>query len=191
MSVRNITRTYRSATPDTLAENWYADAYRIAYRLGELYGTTTDTAAGVIAATSPVNSWGNNLRIAERILSEHSLGRTVTDGYLTLGLSKAARLLAGERPEDVLTSMKVYNFWQAISTAGQHPEAVVVDRHAWDIYTNTRLNPTRVTDKRYREAADAYRRAAKILGTTPSRVQSVTWVAWRRRYWAEGAFDPR
>ena len=67
----------------------------------------------------------------------------------------------------------------------------MVDRHAWDIYTNTRLNPTRVTDKRYREAADAYRRAAKILGTTPSRVQSVTWVAWRRRYWAEGAFDPR
>lgn len=191
MTVRNITRVYRQADHDMRARDWYSDAYSLAADLGLHYGTSGDTVAAVIAATSPINSWARNLAITERILSEHSQGRTVTSGYLSVGLDKAARLLAGEEPPAVLTGPKIRNFYLAIASAGTDPTAVVIDRHAWDIYTNTRGNKLSITPKRYHEAADAYRRAAKILGTTPSRVQSVTWTTWRRRYWAEGAFDPK
>lgn len=194
-STRNITRVFRSATAEQVASaaDWYADAYRIADALADKYGVTVETAAGVIAALSPLQSWGANVNLAARFLAAGGL----TSGYLSVGLAKAKRILDGEHPEKVLTSNKVGAFYAGIVSAGQ-TDVVCVDRHAWSLAVNHRYAEGTIpslTGKRYEAAADAYRKAARILSRetgialSPAMVQSVTWIVWRARFWSEGAFD--
>lgn len=194
-STRNVTRVFRTATPEQIATatDWYTDAHRLAQVLADRYNVTLATAAGVIAALSPLNSWGANVNLAARFLAAGGL----TAGYLSLGLRKAQRILDGERPEDVLTTNKVGAFYEGIMRAG-NTDRVCVDRHAWSVAVNHRYpegNIPKLSDKRYDEAQDAYRKAARILSReygmrlSAAQVQSVTWIAWRARYWAEGAWD--
>jgi hypothetical protein len=203
MSADNILRVWDDATPEQLARGreWYAEAYRTAQTFSVYYGVSIETAAGVLAATSPNNSWRANVKLAERILSTGDTSR----GYFKTGLAKARRILDGENPETVFASkvyFKVANFYRAILSRGTN--GVCVDRHAWDIYTGVRHTedkstglPVRpqVAGKRYAEAMEAYNLAAAILSEREGRpvsgceVQAVTWIVWRRRYWSEGAFD--
>jgi hypothetical protein len=191
---RNITAVFRSATADEIQAgiDWYADARRIAEVFAERYAVSVEIAAGVIAALSPLNSWGNNVNLAARFLAAGGLDA----GYLKANLAKARAILGGAPILPTLSGLKVQNFYTSIITAGA--DGVCVDRHAYCLAVNDRsvtnavpkLSPTR-----YAELADAYRRAARILAReydlplTPAVVQSVTWVAWRRRFWAAGAFD--
>lgn len=195
-ATRNVTSVFRSATPEQIAAamDWYADAHRIAQVLADRYDVTLATAAGVIAALSPLNSWGHNVNLAARFLATPG---GLKAGYLSANLAKARRILAGERPEDVLTSDKVGAFYEGIVRAG-NTDRVCVDRHAWAVAVNHRYAdgavPT-LKGKRYESAQDAYRKAARILSReygirlTAAQVQSVTWIVWRARYWAAGAFD--
>jgi hypothetical protein len=189
----NVTRVFRSATDAQIAAglDWYAAAYRDASALADRHGVSADVASGVLAALSPMNSWGANKAIADRALAA---GGTLTSGYLTLGLTRANRIILGEAPADVLysrTAHKVLAFYHCIATAGD-TDTVCVDRHASDIAWGKRHNDaTRpgLPTSRYNLIADAYRAASRILGHSPARVQAVTWVAWRERYWAAGAFN--
>ena len=172
--------------------DWYADAYDIAGSLAERYGVTREQAAGVIAATSPLNSWGANVRLAERVIAT----RNFSSGYLGTGLRKCERILAGEDILTVLHSDKISNFYLAIISAGEH-DVAVIDRHAFDITVGVRHNDdTRPTigKRRYAEVAKAYSDAADLIASRvgvrfgASIVQSVTWVAHRRLYWSAGAW---
>lgn len=190
-SVRNITRIFRSATPDQIEAGsaWYAEAHGIALRWAEQYGVTVSVAAGVLAALSPNNSWGANVKLAERFLAAGGL----TSGYFRQGLDKAARILAGEDPMTVLNGLKITNFYLSILTEGR--EGVCVDRHAYSLAANTRMTEgVHLTPKQYAEVRAAYERATAILNreghaVTPAQVQSVTWTIWRQKFWAVGAFD--
>lgn len=193
-SVRNITRVFRTATPEEVqaGADWYADARRIAGVYAERYGVTVEVAAGVIAALSPLNSWGNNLNLAARFLEAGGLDA----GYLKANLAKARAILAGAPILPTLSGLKVSNFYLSIVSGGQ--SGVCIDRHAYALAANDRAASNEIpslSPKRYAEYVDAYTRAAKILsresGTTitPAQVQSVTWTLWRRMWWAEGAFD--
>jgi hypothetical protein len=193
-SVRNITRVFRMATPAEIAEGaqWYADAYEIAVALAAKSSTTVEIAAGVIAALSPLKSWGTNVNLAARFLAAGGLH----EGYLRSQLAKARAILAGADIEATLSGDKTVNFYHSIATAGA--KGVTIDRHAWALAVNIRYEegtmPT-LKGKRYALAVDAYTRAAKILsreyGTTltPAMVQSVTWVLWRRKFWSATAWD--
>lgn len=192
---RNVTAVFRTAS-DAHRESgmgWYADAYRVADALAVRYGVTPIVASGVIAALSPLNSWGANINLAGRFIAAGGL----TEGYLGIGLRKAQRILDGAEPLTVLVSDKVANFYSSIVTAGE-TDAVCVDRHAYSISHATRtVDVPSMTHKRYESIADTYRRAARILtreAGTPvhaAQVQAVTWVSWRTRFWSEGAFDPK
>lgn len=190
---RHITAVFRSATPDQIAAgaDWYADARRIAEAFAAKHGITVDQAAGVIAALSPLNSWGANVSLAARFLdgAQHS-------GYLGVGLTKGRDILAGHDIESILKGDKITNFYRSIVSAGER--GVCVDRHAFDLAVNVRHNDdTRpsIGKRLYAEVAECYVRAAKILSReygmriTPAQVQSVTWVIWRSRFWSEGAWD--
>lgn len=191
---RNITKLFREATPADIEEasNWYADAYRIAEAFSTRYGYTVAQCAGVIAATSPLQSWGANVNLSARILEAGGL----TSGYLKLGLAKATAILDGANIEATLSGQKVVNFYRSILSAGK--DGVCIDRHAYSLAVNTRFPeggiPT-LKGKRYDAVARCYIRAASILSKelgidiTPAQVQSVTWVLWRRKFWAAGAFD--
>ncbi len=191
------------ATPEQRSKglNWYAEAYETAVRFAQAYGHSVEVSAGVIAATSPNNSWRANVKLAERILKTGDTSR----GYFRVGLAKCERILNGEDPEIVLTSktyFKVTNFYRGILSRGT--QGVCVDRHAWDIYTGTRHTedksvglPIRpqVAGKRYADAVAAYEQAAREISAQEGielsgcEVQAVTWIVWRRQFWSDGAFD--
>lgn len=193
-SVRNITRIFRTASPEEVqaGADWYADARRIAEVYAERYEVTPEIAAGVIAALSPMNGWGANLNLAARFLAAGGLDA----GYLKANLAKARAILAGAEIVPTLSGLKVTNFYRSIVSAGA--DGVCIDRHAYSLAANDRAASNAVpslSPKRYAEYADAYVRAAKILSResgvelTPAQVQSVTWTLWRRMWWSEGAFD--
>lgn len=193
-STRNVTAVFRSATPEQIEAGiaWYADAYRIAGTFAEQYGVTVEIAAGVIAALSPLNSWGNNLNLAARFLAAGGLDA----GYLKANLAKARAILGGAEIEATLSGLKVTNFYRSIVTEGR--EGVCIDRHAYSLAVNDRSVSNDIpslSPKRYAEVSDTYVRAAKILSRelgfkiAPAVVQSVTWTVWRQRFWSAGAFD--
>lgn len=193
-STRNVTRIFRQATPEQIQAgmDWYADARRIADTFADRYSTTPEIAAGVIAALSPLNSWGNNINLASRFLEAGGLDA----GYLKANLAKARRILAGAPIEETLSGLKVVNFYRSIISAGA--EGVTVDRHAYCLATNDRSATSAVPSlsaKRYAELAECFVRAAKILSKeldqpiSPAVTQAVTWKIWRDKWWAPGAFD--
>ena len=195
ITARNICKLYRESTPAQRESGaaWYADAATISAALAEKYSITREQAAGIIAALSPLRSWGDNVNLAARAIANGGL----TGGAFKDSVAKVNRILAGDKVLDVLGGDKVRAFFHCILTGGQ-TSAVCIDRHALDAATNTRNTDEtrpRLSAKKYREVADAYVRAAQILsresGTliTPSAVQATVWLAWRSRFWSAGAFD--
>lgn len=194
LHTKNITRVFRSADAELIEEgiNWYADARLIADAFAAKHALPVHVTAGVLAALSPLNSWGSNVNLAARMLAS---GGTLDHGYLHANLAKARRIIA-EGTIDALGGLKVNNFYLSIITGGA--EGITIDRHAYCLAHNDRSKSNKVpslSPKRYAEIADKYRRASVILSReygmplSPAVVQAVTWVVWRRRYWGAGAFD--
>lgn len=194
LHTRNITAVFRSADAALIEEGiaWYSDAKLIAEAFAAKHNVSLSVSAGVLAALSPLNSWGANVNLAARMLAS---GGTLDRGYLRANLAKARRIIA-EGTTDALGGLKVNNFYASILSGGA--EGVTIDRHAWCIAHNDRSKSNNIpslTPKRYAEIAERYVRAARILSReydmplSAAVVQAVTWVAWRRRYWGAGAFD--
>lgn len=192
-STRNITRLFRTATPEQVdaGMEWYAEANDLAVAWAARFNYSVETVAGIIAALSPMMSWAANVNLVERFLVAGGLH----EGYLGANLAKARAILAGAEPVATLGGLKVTNFYLGIISRGT--EGVCVDRHAYSLSVNTRFPEGSIpslSPKRYAEVADTYRNAAAILnregyGVTPAQVQSVTWVLWRQKFWAVGAWD--
>lgn len=194
-TTRNVTALFRKASLSEVQAGraWYAEAHAAAVRMSGAHGVSVSVAAGVLAATSPLNSWGANVRLADAVLAA---GGTKADGYLGLGLRKANAIIAGADVESTLNGTKTINFYRSILTEGR--EGVTIDRHSWSVAVNFRYEggviPS-LSDKRYESAAECYRRAARILSAeygmelSPAVVQAVTWVQWRNKFWAAGAWD--
>lgn len=187
-----ILRVFRSADPDQLADgmSWYQSAHLEALELSDLHGIPVVSACGIIAALSPQMSWGGNIRWAAEVAAGMSTRRG-----LGLSLERAIRIRDGEPPLEVLGGLKVRAFYADIISAGA-TDAVCVDRHAYDIVTGERGSHKSLTPKRYFAAAGAYVNAAARLRETgehdeisAAQVQAVTWVTWRDRYWAPGAWQ--
>ncbi|URP22102.1 hypothetical protein SEA_BIG4_344 [Microbacterium phage Big4] len=194
LHTRNITAVFRSADAALIEEGiaWYSDAKLIAEAFAAKHDVSLVVSAGVLAALSPLNSWGNNVNLAARMLASKG---TLDSGYLKANLAKARRIMA-EGTTEALGGLKVNNFYASIVSGGA--EGVTIDRHAWCIAHNDRSKSNNIpslSPKRYAEIAECYTRAARILSReygmplSPAVVQAVTWVVWRRRYWGAGAFD--
>lgn len=188
--VQNIVNMFWSATDEDMAAGlaWYAMAHSIA---AELDPDDVRIGAGVIAALSPQLGWSENVRLARKAFADDR-----ASGHTGSNVNKANRILWHYMdPLDVLGGQKVRAFYTAI-VEPEHTTAVVIDRHAFDIAVG------RVTDGAtrgvlarvgvYELFADAYREAARRItselgdyygrrAVSPSAVQAVTWLAWRRQ----------
>lgn len=196
ITARNICRLYREATLEqrTSGREWYRDAHDIAAALAERHALPVADVAGVIAALSPLRSWGDNVTLAARAIRQNGL----ESGAFKDSVHKVNAILRDcQNPGDVLGGDKVRAFWHCIATAGE-TSAVCIDRHAYDAATNTRHSydtRPRLSSKRYAEVAAAYVRASQILSAelgerlTPSAVQATVWLVWRAKFWAAGAYD--
>lgn len=176
--VNNILATWNSATYDQLirGQKWYSGARQLAEMVAD--GNVV-AGAGVIAALSANKSWGENTKLATRAFVD---GRP--SGHVGDALKKAARIMAGERPEDVLPmASKTGHFYRCIVDPTDR-EAVCIDRHAHDVAVGERYgNQERglSAKSRYDLLVQCYHEAARRLGVIPQMVQAVTWVVWTER----------
>jgi hypothetical protein len=87
--------------------------------------------------------------------------------------AQAWRIANGEAPLAVLNGPKVRSFWANIMG---DTDAVTCD--VWAVFVALGRKDERMvsTPARYRMVADAYRRAAAILGVTPRGCQAAVWV---------------
>lgn len=191
---RRILGVYRSADAQQIAAGlvWYETARGEALQLAGEFGLSLDQASGIIAALSPQVSWGFNLEWA----------RAVCEGDRTqYGLSQSqgrAEMIRYGSPDtdplDILGGPKVRAFYECIRTGGL-TDVVCVDRHACDIATGIRGSFNSLTPGRIRVIQSAYVSAARRLARTggpvlsAAQLQAITWITWRARYWAAGAFD--
>lgn len=175
--VRRITRAYRASTPAHRAAGlgWYAEAWRVA---GEIWPERPDLAAGVIAALSPRCQWSTNVVWARAVVEAARRGDATPPAvHTTVMRAQAWRIANGEAPLSVLAGPKVRAFWANITG---DVDAVTVD--IWAVRAAMGADAPkdgRVTPAQYRVTADAYRRAARILGVTPRECQAAVWVHTR------------
>ena len=174
--IRNVISVFGSATDAQVREGrqWYPQANRIADMMCD---GDVRMGAGLLAALSPQTTWWLNVELAADAYESGNPARHVGDA-----LSKAARILAGISPEEVLPmERKTGHFYRCILDPSDSL-AVCVDRHAHDVAVGERYGnrPRGLTaGSRYSLLSGVYREASKRLGELPQTVQAVTWVAWR------------
>lgn len=171
--------------------HWYRDAYRICEDIALENNLDSHTVAGIIAALSPNNKWGRNIRDAENLIRAYKLGGYVDAKRLkvsTYGANKqkSLQILAGSQPLDVLGGLKVRAFYNCI-IGGQ--DAVCIDGHAYAIWRGERISTTKtpkISPKLYSQISADYIKASEqinnILGTSYSgaQVQAICWTVWQR-----------
>ena len=190
---RNILSVYIRANAEDREEGlpWYANARESARVMADKHGVRVDQAIGVIAALSPGSNWGRNLLDANELIQEWQRGRREKDlpqlgTYGRRNVIKAARILAGENPLDVLGGNKVRAFYGNILDP-KGSLKVTIDRHAKGlaIRSNSARGATAemdamVTNAEYPYYAKHYVRLAERLGLIPNQLQAICWVTWRR-----------
>lgn len=172
---------YRQASPDTIRAGlaWYALAADVAGALGEHYRVPAWAVAGVIAALSPNTGWSDNVRRAHKAIAAWHAGLDPADVSIGLGknVRKAWAILEGAHPLDVLGGPKVRSFYANI--AGDWGP-VTVDR--WAILAvDPEYTGGTPTPAQYARYAEAYTRAAALVGLTPAQFQAIIWVHVRGR----------
>lgn len=201
----NVLAVFRAASADDVAEGraWYASARSVARELADSLDGDIDRAACTLAVLSPLTPWSRNVQLARQAyaLARDGAGFddmvTGPDRLRTIGshARKAAAIVLGADPWSVVGGPKVTPFARRIVDAGTGnvgPSSVVIDRHAHDVALGAVTdNATRGRNLSRRGSHErfalCYVRAAAVLsrtgeapGITPSELQAVTWVAWRR-----------
>ena len=188
-SVANILAVYNAATADDLREGlaWYQTAHDWCVTMaGSRRSHLIARNAGIVAALSPLNGWGNNKRKAAEVISRRGRISVVKGEPNGIGLGanvkKAIAIYKGADPLDILSGDKVRAFYRTILDP-QGDIDPVIDRHAFDIAVGERTDEKRrgILSRKgvYHQFAAAYRDAAKIAGIGAAQMQAVTWIAWR------------
>lgn len=166
-------------------EKWYPVAHAEAKRMASDYGVTTEQAAGVIAALSPLREWSENLTNAKDVLRSVVNGEAAPEvqKLLSANVAKAKAILKGRDPQDVLWSgesgFKVRSFYSNIV----NPDArdVTIDTHILRVL----LDDNSISSKEHGTYAanagryDAFRQAfldvADKVKMSPAAVQATVW----------------
>jgi hypothetical protein len=175
LEINHVARNYRklvaAATDDQvlLAETWYDDAREAAREVADNLSTTLDVGAAIVAAYSPLCTWGDNKNRALR----YSRGEDVGGVYASNIKLLEIRL----RGTAALTGLKVAAFARAILG---DPAAVTIDtwmfRAAWTIREAGRLAPTA---RDVTICIDALNRVANQSNMSPRDCQALIWIVAR------------
>lgn len=208
-SAANVLSIYREATPADVTDGrgWYRRAHdacrdvALTY-LGDDTPESVARVAAVYAVISPSMPWARNDKLARQAFILAGEGASYDAivsglGMMKANARKAAAIVLGADPASVVSGPKVTPFWQRMAEAATEntgPSSVVIDRHAHDValgrVTSDRERNRSLSRKggqweyamAYVRAASALRRTGEAPGITPSEVQAVTWVVWRREY---------
>ena len=130
ISVRNITRVFRTATPEQLETGlaWYFTAHTLSDSLGSTYSLPIDRVAGIISAFSPQRGWSVNISQAIAFIASNG----TTGGHTGANVTKALKIFTGADPVITLNGLKTTNFYRCIMSRGLSDD-VTIDRHAYDV----------------------------------------------------------
>ena len=191
-NTENIKAVYQlaSAVERVDGSNWYPVAHCVALELADRYHVTECQAIGVIAALSPRNRWERNVHDAEALISAYvaagapqaMLTKVCT---FTANKTKAIKILQAVDPtadevRAILSGPKLKEFFGCI--LGSRDE-ICVDGHAYCIWSGGRTGLKDVPAigvKLRREIKADYVKAAQALDVSPSVLQAITWIVWRR-----------
>lgn len=147
--------------------------------------------AGITAAFSIQRSPNNNLValdafVRDRITGGNSRTKKARYYHSSMQDGKARKIWAGVDPMDALRGPKERAFAGAI--AGD-TESVVIDGHAWCVWTGKResTSTVKVPSKGPQRVAceEAYRTVARKYHVSASVIQATTWIVWRRLHQGE------
>ena len=197
-NAREIVAKFTLATSQEvqLGCDWYPSALSIAARIGEKYGLSAQTAAGVIAALSPNNRWERNIIDAENIIKCWAAGGTRSDllavKVCTYGKmkEKAIDILTtpiGVNIKETLKGKKIVEFFNCITNPLLND--VCIDGHAYSVWFGQRLTMKEVPPigvKLRAQIKTDYRDATAFINEelsehfTPADIQAITWVTHKR-----------
>ena len=197
-NAREIVAKFTLATSQEvqLGCDWYPSALSIAARIGEKYGLSAQTAAGVIAALSPNNRWERNIIDAENIIKCWAAGGTrsalLAVKVCTYGKmkEKAIDILTtpiGVNIKETLKGKKIVEFFNCITNPLLND--VCIDGHAYSVWFGQRLTMKEVPPigvKLRAQIKTDYRDATAFINEelsehfTPADIQAITWVTHKR-----------
>lgn len=150
---------------------WYSEANSIASTLAAQAGVHIDHAAAVIAHLSPRVNWARNVAGATSLLLTG-----LAPGMMSGPVARATDAMLSEDPLGTLKGPKTRSF--ALNILGDQ-EAVTVD--VWALRVATGSDDPKVLSRKggYESVADAYRRAAAVVGVSPTTMQATTWIVAR------------
>lgn len=157
---------------------WYDEAHQEATRIAWESRLSVAQAAGIIAAMSPLKSWSDNLKLAERVAKGSDQGHTTTQ------IKKAVAIRDGASPDEVLGGRKTLSFYWAILHKGKS-DHVTVDRHILSAangrkLTDHELNNSHRPRKQYTAIEQALQELARELRLPAAQVQATIWTTWIR-----------
>ena len=197
-NAREIVAKFTLATSQEvqLGCDWYPSALKIAARIGETYGLSAETVAGVIAALSPNNRWERNIIDAENIIKCWRAGGTRSDllavKVCTYGKmkEKAVDILLTRIPiATILKGKKIVEFFNCITNPALND--VCIDGHAYSVWFGQRLTMKEVPaiGKKLRSQIKTdYRDATAFINEelgehySAADIQAITWVTHKRIY---------
>lgn len=180
----NLTAWAQTATPNDIADGltWYPKARGFAIDKAKFYQVSLQTVCGVISALSPAISWQQNLLNTETVLQ--AIKQSYEPENVTVTTYNANKHKAFSIAKQDAVEFTTRAFAKANKTANFYRnllgwrDSVTVDRHA--ISAAIGHNTINLTLARYEVIADAYKLTAKTLGYSPSELQAIVWVVYRR-----------
>lgn len=156
---------------------WYQDAHDFAATVADEYGLSVREVSQLISLLSPQKKWEQNKADVIKFLDGETDGifstkrtldeceRVVTEGF--------------NIPE---SRLKTFAFAKCIEEAyDNETDPVVIDRHAIKIaFGQMKADAIIITDRRYKDAAEAYRIVAEKNGMRAHELQAVTWLTYKR-----------
>lgn len=183
----NILRIW-GMTDETERHDWYKNANVLAKIIagtmpaynyqGKL--TNMRKVVGIIAALSPLKTWEQNLVLAREFL------KSGTCGHMGQFVQKATDILNSSGTDedilDILNGRKITSFYLNIMYY-ESANYITIDRHALSValgYWVTEEDYAGMTAAQYDFFVQCYCLAAAKVDVLPLRMQSATWVKWRK-----------
>lgn len=175
----NLLRLAGVAIEEGLDGFWYVYQRYTLLSIANEYGVSLDAVAYVTATLSPALSWDKNIE-STRAFFDEWFGRTNSNNRQTaygLNVRKCAHYMSGIR-NGVPTGRKVSAFYRNLLGDNQ---ALTLDRHAiraarWGLRDfRKESGEQKICSAEFAVVEAAYRKAARIMGVSPSYLQALVW----------------
>lgn len=175
----NLLRLASVAIEQGLDGFWYVYQRYTLLSIANEYGVSLDAATYVTATLSPALSWVKNLE-STRAFFDEWFGRTNSNNRQTAygsNVRKCSDYMFGLRSGNP-TGRKVSAFYRNLLGDTQ---ALTLDRHAiraarWGVRNmHADSGEQKICSQEFAVVENAYRKAARIMGVSPSYLQALVW----------------